>query len=89
MEKILKEILEKVNNLDAKVNNLDAKVNNLEVTVNGIKDEHGQMLRAIIESKDIQRGEIDTLTYRTVKIEGTMKGVAQQILNDLKEVSNR
>lgn len=59
MEKVLKEILE--------------KLNNLETTVIGIKDELGQMLKAIIESKEVQRGEIDTLTHLTAKIEGTIR----------------
>lgn len=96
MKKMLKEILEKIGNLDEKVDNLDEKVSNLDnkvnyldITINGIKNEHSQMLRAIIESKEVQRGEIDILTHRTSKIEGTIKGTARQILNDLKDVSNK
>ena len=82
MEKILKEILNEIKTMKS-------QINNLEVNVNGMKDEHGQMLRAILESKEVQRGEIDTLTHRTAKIEGTIKGAAKQVLNDLKEVSNQ
>ena len=82
MEKILEEILNEIKTMKS-------QINNLEVNVNGIKDEHGQMLRAILESKEVQRGEIDTLTHRTAKIEDTIKGAAKQVLNDLKEVSNQ
>ena len=85
MEKILKKILDKLSNLEADVK----KLKELNPIVSGMKEEHGQMLRAILESKEVQRGEIDTLTHRTAKIEGTIKGAAKQIINDLKEVSNQ
>lgn len=78
MEKISKEILTKINKL--------AEGQGL---IRSTLEEHGQMLRAILESKEVQRGEIDTLNHRTAKIEGAIKGAAKQIQNDLKEVSNR
>lgn len=82
MEKILQEIFNEMKTMKS-------QINNIEVNVNGMKEEHGQMLRAILESKEVQRGEIDSLTHRTAKIEGTIKGAAKQILSDLKEVSNQ
>lgn len=75
MEKILKEIL--------------IKLNNLEIDVKGIKEEHGQMLRAILESKEVQKGEIDVITHRTAKLEGIIKSTAKLVLDDFQEVSNQ
>ncbi|ATW24589.1 hypothetical protein [Candidatus Formimonas warabiya] len=65
------------------------RLHELETEVKGIKEEHGLMLRAILESKEVQRGEIDTLMHRTAKIEGTIKGAAKQVIDDLKEASNQ
>lgn len=64
---------------------IGVRLANLEVMVAGIKEEHGRMLGAILESKDIQRGEIDSLQNQSAMVEGTLKRAATQILNDLKE----
>ena len=61
------------------------RMGTLEMMVSGMKDEHGRMLGAIIESKDIQRGEIDNLRYQSALLEGTMKRSANQVLDDLKK----
>ncbi|MDT3700113.1 MAG: hypothetical protein RO469_11875 [Thermincola sp.] len=79
----------KVSQVDSKVTKLDHRVGNLEITVHGMKEEHGSILRAIIDGKEIQRKDIDTVTHRTTKIEETIKEAAKQILDDLKEVSNQ
>ncbi|ADG83705.1 hypothetical protein [Thermincola potens] len=79
----------RLDNIENCIKDHGRRLENLEIAVNGIREEHGQMLRAILESKEIQRGEIDKLTHRTAKIEGTLKGAATQVLEDLKEVSNQ
>lgn len=79
----------KLTNLETELNDHGTKLKILEVSLNGLKEEHGAILRAILESKEVLRGEIDALTHRTAKIEGTIKGAAKQVLEDLKEVSNR
>lgn len=61
----------------------------LKAIVLGMKEEHGALLRAILENKEVQRGEIDVLQHRTARIEGAVKGAAKQTLADLKDVSNR
>ena len=81
MEKILKEILAEVKDLKHQVVDYGQKLETLGTGFNGMKEEHGQILRAILESKEVQRGEIDTLTHRTAKIEGTIKGAAKHILD--------
>lgn len=60
------------------------RMGTLEMMVSGMRDEHGRMLGAIIESKEIQRGEIDNLRYQSALLEGTMKRSANQVLDDLK-----
>lgn len=82
MEKLLKEVL-------SEIKNQNNKLNELEIAFKGIKDEHGQMLRAILENKEIQRGEIENIKHRAAKLEGAIKGAANQILNSFKEVSNQ
>ena len=57
----------------------------LEMMVSGIRDEHGGMLQAIIESKEVQRGEIDTLQNQSALMEGTLKRAANMVLDDFKK----
>ena len=61
------------------------RLENMEVSVSGMRDEHGLMLRAILESKDVQRGEIDNLQHQSALLTGTLKRAANQIVEDLKE----
>lgn len=51
LEKILKEIF--------------AEIKTMKIGINEIKEEHGRILSAILESKEVQRGEIDNLVLRT------------------------
>jgi hypothetical protein len=50
-----------------------------------MKEEHGTMLSAIMEGKDVQRGEIDAMQIRAAKVEGAIKRAAKQVVKDLKE----
>ena len=63
------------------------RLENMEVSVSGMRDEHGLMLRAILESKDVQRGEIDNLQHQSALLTGTLKRAANQIIEDLKEAN--
>lgn len=89
LDKKVNKLDDKISEVDSKVTKLDHRVGNLEITVHGMKEEHGSILRAIIDGKEIQRKDIDTVTHRTTKIEETIKEAAKQILDDLKEVSNQ
>lgn len=92
MEKLLKEIIAKVNKLDEGQDKLIEgykKLTEDHRLIRSTLNEHGLMLRAILESKEVQRGEIDNLTHRTAKIEGAIQGAAKQVINDLKDVSNQ
>ena len=100
MEKILRQILQeelgpfkkefnevhkRLGNVEVMLSEHGKSMGTLEMMVSGMKDEHGRMLGAIIESKDIQRGEIDNLRYQSALLEGTMKRSANQVLDDLKK----
>jgi DNA gyrase/topoisomerase IV subunit A len=61
------------------------RLENLEVAIFGMREEHGTMLSRIMESKDIQRGEIDVMQIRAAKVEGAIKRAAKQVVKDLKE----
>ena len=61
------------------------RLKNLELSVSGMREEHGLMLRAILESKDVQRGEIDNLQHQSALLTGTLKRAANQIAEDLQE----
>ena len=75
----------RLENLEVSVSEHGKRLENLEVSVSGMKDEHGLMLRAILESKDVQRGEIDNLQHQSALLTGTLKRAANQIVEDLKE----
>ena len=65
MEKLLREIIQ--------------KINTLETTVLGIKDEHGHMLRAILGNKEVNKAEMDKLQIKVATVEGVLNGFANSL----------
>lgn len=55
------------------------KINTLETTVLGMQDEHGQMLRAILENKEVNKAEMDKLQIKVATVEGVLNGFANSL----------
>ncbi len=76
MEKILKEILNKVSSLDSKVNNIEEQ-----------QKENTQILRALEHKTDIHHSLLDNITNDLAGIKGNQKTM-QKDIDDIKHDVN-
>jgi chromosome segregation ATPase len=78
MEKVLEQILEKLNSLDSKVTGLDNKVNSMEKTLNY----HSEMFGALINAQETQKAQNDRMEVELANLSGKM----DQGFSDIVEV---
>lgn len=88
MERILKEILEKLEGLSSDVKEMKPRLDELHSLKPKIEESH-EWLGALYDANKFHKADIDQVQLKIAKIEGTIKGAAKQVLNELKEVSNK
>jgi outer membrane murein-binding lipoprotein Lpp len=89
VEKVLEQILEKLDGLDNKVSSLDNKVNSLDNKVSGMEtdikliktqqSEHGAILQAVRHAQETQKAQIDQLIVNTAHLGGQQEELGQTV----------
>lgn len=78
MDKILKQLLEKMEEMSADIKEMKPKV-----------EESHTWLAALYKANEFHKADIDQMQHKIAKLEGSLKGAAKQILTDLKDASNQ
>lgn len=82
MEKTLKQILNKLTlletNMEQRFVSMEHRLDSLEQLKPLVKESH-QWIKVLVENKEIQKAEIDSLNLRVSKVEGVLTGFERSL----------
>lgn len=77
LEKLLQEILAKLNNIEADVKQMKPKIDENYREIKGLTpkiEESHRWLSALSENKEMQKAELDSLKHELTRVSGVLKG---------------
>lgn len=77
MEKILEQILEKLNSLDSKVSNIETDIKLIKTQ----QSENGEILQAVRHAQETQKAQLDQLNIELAKQSGEQKESFEALAN--------